>query len=664
MSNFLPPVVVELVASVGEFKAKMDEAKLKVGELEEKGNTGFSNFGKAAMVGGAVAGTALVAIGGEVLKAYNDMSSANARLDVALKNTGQNTAAMKEKISAAANGMAKYGYSGSEVTTVLADMTTRTGSATKSMSLLQAAADLATYKHISLAQAGLLVSKVSEGQTSVLKRLGIDTGIASVSAQTLTKDQTALAVSSKKYQEMQQTGIGLSNNHAKAMVQLEAAHQKLIAAQQKLTSDQHAGNDAMAALEKRLGGSANSASQTLSGTMSALGATVNDLFESLAEKLTPAISKVTEYIRAGTSWLMEHKAAMTTVALVIGGVLVAALAVATAAMISFAAAQVAATWPILAVMAAIAVLVAGIVLLWNNCELFRDIVIAAWNLIKDTTIVVFNIIKTAITDAWDVIKVLFQMTPIGFVITHWNMLKDVTETVFDAVKTAISDVWDWITTAFKLTPVGMVITYWNQLKDATEKVFNSVKNAIKVGIDAVVNFATEVFDTVKNVLTWFGGLELKVLDVFKNAGTWLFNVGKNIVQGLLDGAGSLLSTIGDFFLSKLPGWIVGPFKAALGIQSPSTIFFDHGVNIVQGLIDGMESMKDAASGSIAGIAAGISSSGGVTIPVTAQGMGAVTAPTSTTAGAGGVRDINVSMISTADPHVVAKEVAWLLKVGA
>ncbi|SEC98945.1 hypothetical protein [Arthrobacter woluwensis] len=37
-----------------------------------------------------------------------------------------------------------------------------------------------------------------------------------------------------------------------------------------------------------------------------------------------------------------------------------------------------------------------------------------------------------------------------------------------------------------------------------------------------------------------------------------------MIQGLLNGAGSLLSSIGSFFLNQLPGWIVGPFKAALG----------------------------------------------------------------------------------------------------
>ncbi|WP_074783883.1 hypothetical protein [Arthrobacter woluwensis] len=59
-----------------------------------------------------------------------------------------------------------------------------------------------------------------------------------------------------------------------------------------------------------------------------------------------------------------------------------------------------------------------------------------------------------------------------------------------------------------------------------------------------------------------------------------------MIQGLLNGAGSLLSSIGSFFLNQLPGWIVGPFKAALGIHSPSRVFRQFGEFIVQGLAGG------------------------------------------------------------------------------
>lgn len=74
------------------------------------------------------------------------------------------------------------------------------------------------------------------------------------------------------------------------------------------------------------------------------------------------------------------------------------------------------------------------------------------------------------------------------------------------------------------------------------------------------------------------------------AGSWLWSAGKNIVEGLLDGIGSLAGTVGSFFLNLLPGWIVGPFKAALGINSPSKLFRGFGQNIGQGVLQGVSDL--------------------------------------------------------------------------
>lgn len=91
----------------------------------------------------------------------------------------------------------------------------------------------------------------------------------------------------------------------------------------------------------------------------------------------------------------------------------------------------------------------------------------------------------------------------------------------------------------------------------------------------------------KSILDWFSGIPGKIKDLFSGAGDWLVGAGKNIINGLLSGAGSLLKTVGKFFLDMLPGWIVGPFKLALGIQSPSRLFAGLGENVIAGLENGL-----------------------------------------------------------------------------
>jgi phage-related protein len=598
MSDFLPPVIVELVASVEGFKAGIKSAEDSVGKFEKSSNASFSKLQKGAMTAGLVSGAALVGAGKMIIDAYNNVQQANTRLDQALKNTGNNTTAMKEKIAVAADGMAKYGYSGSEATTAIATMTQITGSSTKALNLMQTAANLAAYRHIDLSKAALMVARASEGNTRGLSQMGIQVNTTTVSLVTLTKDHQKLSDAQARYHLMLSAGAGLSRNHAKAMLELAAAHEKVSRAQQKLTADQNAGQTIIDALNKKTKGYADASAMTLNGAMQALGATVQNLFEGIAQQLTPAFEWFTKTVQTVTKYLAEHQSLMKTVAAVVGGVLVGALALATAMMISFAAAQIAATWEILAVIAAIAALTAGILWLWNNVSWFRDDVTAAWNDIKDVTVTVFNFIKDHISQVWEVIKVLFEMTPIGFVITHFNTLKDITVNVFNFVKTAIQDVWNWMADIFKLTPIGLVITNWNELVSVTKTVFNDVKNAIQVGINAVIGFASKVGESIAAAVKWYLSLPGKVLGVLKNAATWLFNTGKDMIQGLLDGAGSLLSKIGDFFLNKLPSWIQGPFKSALGIQSPSKVFHKHGQDILEGLIQGMNAKKDGVVKSV------------------------------------------------------------------
>lgn len=211
--------------------------------------------------------------------------------------------------------------------------------------------------------------------------------------------------------------------------------------------------------------------------------------------------------------------------------------------------------PIGLVVVAIAAFVAALVIAWNKSETFRNVIIGAWNAIKSVTIAVFDAVKNAIETAFNWIK------------QHWPLLLGILG-----------------------GPIGiaaaLIIKYWDQIKGAAVTVFNAVKGAIMVGVNAVIDFARKTGEFIGKVIQFYLDLPGKILGVLKGAATWLVDVGKDMIQGLLDGAGSLLSKIGEFFLDKLPGWIVWPFKKALGIASPSKVFYGFGVNIGEGLVNG------------------------------------------------------------------------------
>ncbi|MHA7270396.1 phage tail tape measure protein [Arthrobacter sp. HLT1-20] len=100
-----------------------------------------------------------------------------------------------------------------------------------------------------------------------------------------------------------------------------------------------------------------------------------------------------------------------------------------------------------------------------------------------------------------------------------------------------------------------------------------------------------VSNTIGNIGDFFSGLPATIMGFFGTAGTWLYTAGQDIVNGLGSGLQSMAGSVGNFFLDLLPGWIVGPFKAALGIASPSKVFAGFGQNIGEGVLVGVGRMQ-------------------------------------------------------------------------
>jgi phage-related protein len=153
--------------------------------------------------------------------------------------------------------------------------------------------------------------------------------------------------------------------------------------------------------------------------------------------------------------------------------------------------------------------------------------------------------------------------------------------------------------------VNLIIGYYKFLWNAVKTVFSAIGKFIGANVQLVSNILGRIRGIVSNVIGFFrnlysgsverfqalvsfiGGIPGKIVSILSGLGSSLYNIGRNMIQGLINGAGSLLRNLGQFFLNMLPGWIVGPFKAALGIASPSKLFAHFGENIGDGLVQGI-----------------------------------------------------------------------------
>lgn len=179
---------------------------------------------------------------------------------------------------------------------------------------------------------------------------------------------------------------------------------------------------------------------------------------------------------------------------------------------------------------------------------------------------------------------------IGFVANHFDLMKQIVVAATLGVAGVIINNWSTIYN-FLVSIIGAIINFF---QSAWNTVYRIVANALSGVWGAVVN-------TFSNVVGFIGGIGGQIIGIVSGAGSWLYNAGRNVIQGFLNGMGSLIHTIGSFFLSKLPGWIQAPFKKALGIASPSKVFKGYGKNVVQGFIDGISDTQPLIDSAIDGL---------------------------------------------------------------
>ncbi|MFB7843823.1 hypothetical protein [Microbacterium sp. NPDC056052] len=118
----------------------------------------------------------------------------------------------------------------------------------------------------------------------------------------------------------------------------------------------------------------------------------------------------------------------------------------------------------------------------------------------------------------------------------------------------------------------------------------SVASGFVNGWNAVWSRVGQIISDVwTNVVSFFQGIPGAIGGLLSGAGTWLYNIGRDIIQGLWNGLKSIWSSVSAWFEDTFGG-IIDTVAGIFGIASPSKVMRQMGVWVGEGFVQGLDSM--------------------------------------------------------------------------
>lgn len=244
------------------------------------------------------------------------------------------------------------------------------------------------------------------------------------------------------------------------------------------------------------------------------------------------------------------------------------------------------------------------------------------NLIVNTATTVFNAVTSWLNDMWDAFTkwigdVVGAIT--GFVADlvarFFDMHNQAIFIIINMVSTMLSTIVGWIADVigaianfvgdiigrlFDLARQGaFVVAGW------VGEMFRIITGFLFDGVVAVAGWIADIIqrffffgvDVINTVWDFFSQLPGTILNAIGDLGSLLYDVGRNAIQGLWDGmknmAGSVLSWAKDF-----AGDVVEKITKPWELFSPSRVFRDIGVNVMKGLLMGLQNQGDVVLDSV------------------------------------------------------------------
>ncbi|MGO4143718.1 tape measure protein [Paenarthrobacter sp. YAF11_1] len=205
-------------------------------------------------------------------------------------------------------------------------------------------------------------------------------------------------------------------------------------------------------------------------------------------------------------------------------------------------------------------------------------------------VTVFGVIAEIITAAMQIVQGIIQVVT-GIISGNWSQ-------VWSGIQNIFGGIWNAIVAVVRgaIQIVGSVI-------QAGLSIVGNVVGSVLGGIgsffaDTWRNITNGVSGFISGFLGFFNDLPGKIMGALSGASTWLLDVGKNIVQGLINGAKGMIDSAVNA-IKDVGGAMLDGVKGFLGIKSPSRRFrFEVGQQVGEGarlgILDKVKSVAEAA----------------------------------------------------------------------
>lgn len=240
-------------------------------------------------------------------------------------------------------------------------------------------------------------------------------------------------------------------------------------------------------------------------------------------------------------------------------------------------------------------------------ELIWLLIQRVWMDIQTTTTTIWNAIVGFLTSIWNSIveQATFIWNAVSTTIsTVWNFLVSLFHTLFDPLVAWWTGLWTSIQNA--ITTVNQAIgdfvsRKWQEIKDFLIRTFGPI---VQWFIDIWNRVSQSVNDGVNNVMNFIRGLPGQILGAVGNAASWLYNAGKDVVLGFLNGVRDMVGrAVAE--VKRMASDVIAGAKSILGIRSPSTVFKAFGQYTMEGYIVGIDQMINPVLDAVAAVATGI-----------------------------------------------------------